>query len=39
MNQSGSYYLKTIDPTLKVIAKWRNHPSMLAIGSEFKNRE
>ena len=27
----------TDDPTLKVIAKWRNHPSVLAIASEYKN--
>ena len=27
----------TDDPTLKVIAKWRNHPSILAIASEDKN--
>ena len=26
------------DPTLKAIAKWRNHPSILAIASEYKNR-
>ena len=26
------------DPTLKAIAKWRNHPSILAIESEYKNR-
>ena len=26
------------DPTLKAIAKWRNHPSILAITSEYKNR-
>ena len=26
------------DPTLKAIAKWRNHPSMLAVASEYKNR-
>ena len=26
------------DPTLKSIAKWRNHPSILAIASEYKNR-
>ena len=25
------------DPTLKAIVKWRNHPSILAIGSECKN--
>ena len=24
--------------TLKAIAKWRNHPSILAIASEYKNR-
>ena len=24
--------------TLKSIAKWRNHPSILAIASEYKNR-
>ena len=28
----------TDDPTLKVIAKWRNHPSILAMASEYKNR-
>ena len=26
------------DPTLKAIAKWRNHPSILAIASKYKNR-
>ena len=26
------------DPTLKAIAKWRNHPSILAIASEYKKR-
>ena len=26
------------DPTLKAIAKWRNHPSILATASEYKNR-
>ena len=26
------------DPTLKAIAKWRNHPSILTIASEYKNR-
>ena len=26
------------DPTLKVISKWRNNPSILAITSEYKNR-
>ena len=26
------------DPTLKAIAKWRNHPSILSIASEYKNR-
>ena len=25
------------DPTLKTIAKWRNHPSILAIASEYRN--
>ena len=25
------------DPTLKAIGKWRNHPSILAIASEYKN--
>ena len=29
---------KIDDPTLKDIAKWRNHPSILAITSEYKNR-
>ena len=28
----------TDDPTLKVIAKWGNHPSTQAIASEYKNR-
>ena len=28
----------TDDPTLKVIAKWRNHPSILAMASEYKKR-
>ena len=27
------------DPTLKAIAKWRNHPSILATASEYTNRE
>ena len=27
------------DPTLKAIAKWRNHPGILAIASEYTNRE
>ena len=26
------------DPPLKAIAKWRNHPNILAIASEYKNR-
>ena len=26
------------DPTLKAIVKWRNHPSILAIAKEYKNR-
>ena len=26
------------NPNLKVIAKWRNHPSTLVIASEYKNR-
>ena len=26
------------DPTLKAIARWRNHPSILAITPECKNR-
>ena len=26
------------DPTLKAIAEWRDHPSILAIESEYKNR-
>ena len=26
------------DPTLKAIAKWRNHPRILARASEYKNR-
>ena len=26
------------DPTLKATVKWRNHPSILAIASEYKNR-
>ena len=26
------------DPTLKAIDKWRNHPSIPAIASEYKNR-
>ena len=26
------------DPTLKATAKWRNHPSILEITSEYKNR-
>ena len=29
---------KNDDPTLKAIAKSRNHPSILAITSEYKNR-
>ena len=33
------YLAENIDyPTLKAIAKWRNHPSILAITSEYKNR-
>ena len=28
----------TDDPTLKAIAKSRNHPSIIAIASEYKNR-
>ena len=27
------------DPTLKAIAKWRNHPNILVIASEYTNRE
>ena len=27
------------DPTPTAIAKWRNHPSILAIASGYKNRE
>ena len=27
------------DPTLKAIAKWRNHPSILAIAPEYIDRE
>ena len=26
------------DPTINAIAKWRNHPSILAIASDYKNR-
>ena len=26
------------DPSLNAIAKWKNHPSILAITSEYKNR-
>ena len=26
------------DPSLKAIFKWRNHPSILAIASEYTNR-
>ena len=26
------------DPTIKAIVKWRNHPSILAIALEYKNR-
>ena len=26
------------DPTRKAIVKWRNHPSILAIASEYQNR-
>ena len=26
------------DPTLKAIAKWRNHPNILPIASKYKNR-
>ena len=29
---------ENIDPTLRAIARWRNHPSVLAIASEYKNR-
>ena len=28
----------TDDPTLKAIAKWRNHPSILSKTSEYENR-
>ena len=27
------------DPILEAIATWRNHPSTLAIGAEYTNRE
>ena len=27
------------DPVLEAIAKWRNHPSTLAIGAEYTSRE
>ena len=27
------------DPILEAITKWRNHPSTLAIGAEYTNRE
>ena len=27
------------DPILEAIAKWRTHPSTLAIGAEYTNRE
>ena len=27
------------DATLKAIDKWRNHPSIPAIASEYKNKE
>ena len=27
------------DPILEAIGKWRNHPSTLAIGAEYTNRE
>ena len=26
------------DPTLKAIAKWRNHPNILPIASKYRNR-
>ena len=26
------------DPSLNAVAKWKNHPSILAITSEYKNR-
>ena len=29
---------KIDDPSLKAIVKWRNHRSILAIASEYKNR-
>ena len=35
----GSLAENIDDPTLKAIAKWRNHQSILAIASEYKNRE
>ena len=34
----GSLTENIDDLTLKAIAKWRNHPSILAIASEYKNR-
>ena len=34
----GSFTKNIDDPPLKAIAKWRNHPSILAITSEYKNR-
>ena len=34
----GSLAENIDDSTLKSIAKWRKHPSILAIASEYKNR-
>ena len=33
------YYYKICDPSLKTIAKWRNHQSIVAIASKYTNRE
>ena len=35
---SGSLAEDIDDPTLKAIAKWRNHPSILATASRYENR-
>ena len=32
------FFAENINDPTKAIAKWRNHPSILAIGSEYKNR-
>ena len=37
--ENCNYLAENIDdPTLTAIAKWRNHPSVLAIASEYKSK-